>query len=137
MPTVGDRIREVREHRRLTQDRLAEITDISKGFLSDVENNKRNVSSEYLLRIANALAANVDYLLKGESSSAEANSQAPVMIPQALSEAAHQLNLSYSETIELLNAHRSVVARRSNKETKEFTIADWKALHEALRKVFG
>ena len=52
MPTVGDRIREVREHRRLTQDRLAEVTDISKGFLSDVENNKRNVSSEYLLRIA-------------------------------------------------------------------------------------
>ncbi len=137
MPTVGDRIREVREHRRLTQDRLAEITDISKGFLSDVENNKRNVSSEYLLRIANALGANVDYLLKGESSSAEANSQAPVVIPQALSEAAHQLSLSYSETIELLNAHRSVVARRSNKETKEFTIEDWKALHEALRKVFG
>ena len=63
MPTVGDRIREVREHRRLTQDRLAEVTDISKGFLSDVENNKRNVSSEYLLRIANALGASVDYLL--------------------------------------------------------------------------
>jgi transcriptional regulator with XRE-family HTH domain len=137
MPTVGDRIREVREHRRLTQDRLAEVTDISKGFLSDVENNKRNVSSEYLLRIANALGASVDYLLKGESSSAEANSQAPVVIPQALSEAAHQLNLSYSETIELLNAHHSVVARRSNKEIKEFTIEDWKALHAALRKVFG
>ena len=137
MPTVGDRIREVREHRRLTQDRLAEVTDISKGFLSDVENNKRNVSSEYLLRIANALGASVDYLLKGESSSAEANSHAPVVIPQALSEAAHQLNLSYSETIELLNAHHSVVARRSNKEIKEFTIEDWKALHAALRKVFG
>ena len=137
MPTVGDRIREVREHRRLTQDRLAEVTDISKGFLSDVENNKRNVSSEYLLRIANALGASVDYLLKGESSSAEANSHAPVVIPKALSEAAHQLNLSYSETIELLNAHHSVVARRSNKEIKEFTIEDWKALHAALRKVFG
>jgi transcriptional regulator with XRE-family HTH domain len=137
MPTVGDRIREVREHRRLTQDRLAEVTDISKGFLSDVENDKRNVSSEYLLRIANALGASVDYLLKGEPSSAEANSQAPVVIPQALSEAAHQLNLSYSETIELLNAHHSVVARRSNKKIKEFTIEDWEALHAALRKVFG
>lgn len=137
MPTVGDRIREVREHRRLTQDRLAEMTEISKGFLSDVENNKRNVSSEYLLRIANALGASVDYLLKGEASTAEAKSQAPVVIPQNLSEAAHQLNLAYSETIELLNAHDSVVARRSNKERKEFTIEDWKALHQALRKVFG
>jgi len=137
MPTVGDRIREVREHRRLTQDRLAETTEISKGFLSDVENNKRNVSSEYLLRIANALGASVDYLLKGEASTAEAKPQAPVVIPPNLSEAAHQLNLAYSETIELLNAHDSVVARRSNKERKEFTIEDWKALHQALRRVFG
>lgn len=137
MPSVGDRIREVREHRRWTQDRLAEETDISKGFLSDVENNKRNVSSEYLLRIANALGASVDYLLKGEPSSAESVSQAPVVIPQALSEAAHQLSLSYSKTIELLNAHRSVIARRSNKDIKEFTVEDWKALYEALQKVFG
>lgn len=137
MPTVGDRIREVREHRRLTQDRLAEVTGISKGFLSDVENNKRNVSSEYLLRIANTLGASVDYLLKGEAATAETKPQAPVVIPPNLSEAAHQLNLAYSETIELLNAHDSVVARRSNKERKEFTIDDWKALHQALRKVFG
>lgn len=137
MPTVGDRIREVREHRRWTQDRLAEETTISKGFLSDVENNKRNVSSEYLLRIANALGASVDYLLKGESSSAEAVSKSPVMIPQALSEAAHQLSLSYPKTIELLNAHQSVIARRSNKDIKEFTVEDWKALYEAVQKVFG
>jgi transcriptional regulator with XRE-family HTH domain len=137
MPTVGDRIREVREHRRWTQDRLAAETTISKGFLSDVENNKRNVSSEYLLRIANALGASVDYLLKGESSSAEAVSQSPVVIPQALSEAAHQLSLSYPKTIELLNAHQSVIARRSNKDIKEFTVEDWKALYEAVQKVFG
>ena len=137
MPTVGDRIREVREHRRWTQDRLAEETTISKGFLSDVENNKRNVSSEYLLRIANALGASVDYLLKGASSSAEAVTQSPVVIPQALSEAAHQLSLSYPKTIELLNAHQSVIARRSNKDIKEFTVEDWKALYEAVQKVFG
>jgi transcriptional regulator with XRE-family HTH domain len=137
MPTVGDRIRDVREHRRWTQDRLAEETDISKGFLSDVENNKRNISSEYLLRIANALGASVDYLLKGESSSAQSISDAPVVIPQALSEAAHQLSLSYSKAIELLNAHQSVIARRSNKDTKQFTVEDWKALYEALQKVFG
>ena len=36
MPTVGDRIKEIREHRRLTQDRLAEMSNISKGFLSEM-----------------------------------------------------------------------------------------------------
>ena len=43
MATTGDRIRGIRDERGLTQDRLAELAGISKGFLSDVENNKRNV----------------------------------------------------------------------------------------------
>jgi transcriptional regulator with XRE-family HTH domain len=137
MPSVGDRIREVREHRRMTQDRLAEIADISKGFLSDFENNKRNISSEYLLRIANSLGTSVDYLLKGESTTTETVAREPVIIPPALSEAAHQLNLSYSETVELLNAHKSVVARRSNKDVKQFDVSDWIALQKAIKEVFG
>jgi len=137
MPSVGDRIREVREHRRITQDRLAEMSGISKGFLSDVENNKRNISSEYLLRIANSLGTSVDYLLKGESSTAETLQREPVIIPPALSEAALQLNLTYPQTVELLRAHHSVVARRSNKDVKQFDVSDWIAFHKAIKEVFG
>ena len=136
MPSAGDRIREIREAKRLTQDQLAERTRISKGFLSDVENGKRNVSSEYLLRIANALNASVDYLLRGTTES-PAGSREPVMIPAELSAAAERLNLSYAQTIELLEAHRSVVARRSNKLSKPFSIDDWTALRNAIKKVFG
>lgn len=137
MPGVGDRIRQVRDHRRMTQDRLAEIADISKGFLSDVENNNRNLSSEYLLRIANALGTSVDYLLKGESAEGSAVDRRPVVIPPSLSEAAHQLNLTFPETVELLNAHDSVIARRSNKEIKQFDKNDWISLHKAIKQVFG
>lgn len=137
MPSVGDRIREVREHRRITQDRLAEMSGISKGFLSDVENNKRNISSEYLLRIANSLGTSVDYLLKGESPTAETLQREPVVIPPALSEAALQLNLTYPQTVELLRAHHSVVARRSNKDVKQFDVSDWIAFHKAIKEVFG
>jgi len=136
MPSVGDRVREVREDRGMTQDRLAEVSHVSKGFLSDVENNKRNIGSEYLLRIANALGTSVDYLLKGESTTAPV-SREPVVIPPGLSEAAHQLDLSYSETIELLNAHHSVVARRSSKDIKQFDVSDWIAFHKAIKEVFG
>jgi transcriptional regulator with XRE-family HTH domain len=135
MPSAGDRIREIREAKRLTQDQLAERTGISKGFLSDVENGKRNVSSEYLLRIANALNASVDYLLRGTSQPSSEGE--PVVIPHELSLAAERLKLSYSETIELLDAHRSVIARRSNKHSKPFTIDDWIALHKAIKQVFG
>jgi hypothetical protein len=47
------------------------------------------------------------------------------------------MKLSYADTLELLEAHRSVVARRSNKDTKEFEVQDWIKLHEAIKKVFG
>ena len=116
---------------------MAETAAISKGFLSDVENNKRNISSEYLLRIANSLGTSVDYLLKGESTSAETLKSEPVVIPPALSEAALQLNLTYPQTVELLRAHHSVVARRSNKDIKQFNVSDWIAFHKAIKEVFG
>jgi transcriptional regulator with XRE-family HTH domain len=61
---LGDRIREIREEMRMNQDILAERAGLSKGFLSDVENNKRNVGSQNLLKIANVLGASVDYLLR-------------------------------------------------------------------------
>ena len=110
MAGVGDRIREIREARKMTQDQLAEQSGISKGFLSDVENNKRNVSSDNLLRVANVLGASLDYLLRGASSDPVA--RGPVTIPSELAEAAEKLDLSYTQTVELLDAHRSVVARR-------------------------
>ena len=135
MPTTGDRIREVREKKKMTQDQLAEAADISKGFLSDVENNKRNISSQGLLRIANSLGASVEYLLRGETK--ESTLQEPVVIPPELSRAAEELHLSYAKTLELLDAHRSVVARRSNKSLRNFTVDDWKKLHGAIKKVFG
>jgi transcriptional regulator with XRE-family HTH domain len=136
MATTGDRIRYVREKKKKTQDQLAEAAGLSKGFLSDVENNKRDIGSQALLRIANALGASVDYLLQGESKEF-VTERAAVVIPPALSQAAEELGLTYTDTLELLNAHNSVIARRSIRSQKEFTIEDWKNLHKALKKVFG
>jgi transcriptional regulator with XRE-family HTH domain len=135
MATVGDRIREIREEMQMNQERLAERAGLSKGFLSDVENNKRNISSANLLRIANVLGASVDFLLRGEI--AEAGNMEPIVIPPELSQAAEELELSYAATVELLEAHRSVVARRSNKGLRRFSVEDWKKLHEAIKRVFG
>lgn len=135
MATVGDRIREVRGDLSITQDQLAQRAGISKGFLSDVENNKRNISSENLLRIANVLGASVDYLLRGDV--LESSTVEPIVIPPELSQAAQDLDLSYAATVELLEAHRSVIARRSNKELRKFSAEDWKKLHDAIKKVFG
>lgn len=135
MATTGERIKQIREKKGLTQDQLAEAAGISKGFLSDVENNNKNISSQSLLRLANALGASVDYLLQGAAR--ETVEKEPVVIPPELSEAAEQLKLSYAETLELLDAYKSVVARRSSKSQRQFSLEDWKNLHKAIKRVFG
>lgn len=135
MPSVGDKIREIREKRGMTRDQLAAATKISKSFLSEVENKNKNLSSENLLKIANELGASVEYLLRGKVK--EFREFEPIVIPPELSQAAEELELTYSQTLELLEAHTSVVARRSKKSGRVFTVQDWKELHKAIRKVFG
>lgn len=135
MPTVGERIREIREDHGITQDQLAQRSGLSKGFLSDVENGKRNIGSQYLLQVANVLGASVDYLLQGETRISP--TREPVVIPPELGRAAEELGLTYAATVELLEAQQSVVARRSSQGVRRLTVEDWKRLHEAIKKVFG
>jgi transcriptional regulator with XRE-family HTH domain len=136
MPSVGERIKEIREAKNWTQDQLAEKSGLSKGFLSDIENNKRNPSSESVLQIANALGASIDYLLRGEESIPNVSKE-PTVIPPDLAAAAEHLNLTYAQTVELLEAHRSVIARRSNRQVRPFEAKDWVELYKAIKKVFG
>jgi len=135
MAAAGDRIREIREELKITQDKLAELTGLSKGFLSEVENNKRNTSSENLLKIANVLGASVDYLLRGEEK--DSTRKVPVTIPPELSQVAEELHLSYVATVELLEAHNSIVAKRSDRKQKRLTVDDWKKFYSAVKGVFG
>lgn len=134
MATIGERIRELREQQGLTQDQLAARAGMSKGFLSDLENNKRNASAEYALRLAQALGASIDYLLRGVEASEPV--KPPVIIPRELAEFAEQEGLSYSITVDLLTAHNSVVARRSKQGTPTLTVEEWRRLYEALKDVF-
>ena len=66
MATVGDRIKKVREAKGWTQEKLADESKVSRGFLSEVEKRGKNISLDLLLRIANALGASVGYLATGE-----------------------------------------------------------------------
>lgn len=132
--TTGERIREIRENRGLTQEQLAKKAEISKGFLSDVENDKRNIGSQGILRIANELGASVDYLLAGKVTENVENEQ--IIIPQELSQAAEDLKLSYSETLDLVKTFNSAIARRANKYRKELTVEEWKKFYQAIKEVF-
>jgi transcriptional regulator with XRE-family HTH domain len=134
MATAGDRIREFRKDLGWTLEQLAEKTQLSKGFLSDVESNNRNVSTDNLLKIANAMGASLDYLLRGEQAKPTSRRE-PVQIPSTLSIFAEDHSLTYSDTLTLLEMWNSVVARRSNQSIKAPTVEDWRRLYDAMKSV--
>ena len=132
--TIGDRIRKMRDEKGWTQDDLARAAGISKGFLSDVENGKRNISADNVLKVANALGASLEYLLRGSTPQDEP--AALVQIPPELSKAAEEMKLSYSDTLALLRTRQSIVARRGRKAKKTYDLDDWKKLYQALKSFY-
>lgn len=129
---LGERIKSLRQSLRWTQDKLAQESQISKSFLSEIENDKASVSGENLLKIANALNSSLDYLMKGESAT-DNKKPRPVEIPSGLSKLAENRGLSYKATLMLLSAHQSLVARRSNKGKSEMNEKDWEEFYDRLK----
>lgn len=134
MPTAGDRIKDYRKDLGWTLDKLAEKTKLSKGFLSDIERNERNASTENVVKIANAMGASLDYLLRGEQAK-PTHRREGVQIPLTLSIFAEQRGLTYTETLTLLETYNSVIARRSNQSIKPPTVEDWSRLYTAIKSV--
>ena len=60
---VADNIRIERLRKRLSQEKLAEMTDLSTSHMSHIESGKTKVSLPSLIQIANALHTTVDSLL--------------------------------------------------------------------------
>ena len=63
---VGKRIMERRKKLGLTQEALAEQSDLTTQFVSYAESGKRGSRPENLMKIASALGTSVDYLLTGD-----------------------------------------------------------------------
>ncbi len=63
---VGQRIMERRKKLGLTQEELAEKSDLTTQFVSYAESGKRASRPENLMRIAAVLGVSTDYLLTGD-----------------------------------------------------------------------
>ncbi len=61
---LGNAIRQVREDRGLSQERLAELADLHRTYVSSVELGHRNISFENIYRIANALGVSMTELVQ-------------------------------------------------------------------------
>ena len=62
-PLIGERIKELRLKYNLTQEELAEKSDISQGFLGRIERGIGFPSLETIINIANALSVGIDRLI--------------------------------------------------------------------------
>ena len=69
---IGKRIRERRLKLNLTLENLAEKTDLTQNFIGNIERGNDNPSLETLIKIANALAVNTDFLCQDCIDNAEA-----------------------------------------------------------------
>lgn len=61
--SLGEKIKLSRKERGYTQEKLAEICDISTGFLGHIERGTRKLSLDTLFCIAMVLNVSLDYLL--------------------------------------------------------------------------
>lgn len=63
---IGNRIRETRLSRHLTQEYIANYADVNVSHISNIERGVTKVSLTLLVQICNALDVTVDYILQDE-----------------------------------------------------------------------
>jgi len=68
MEVLGDMIKSVRKERRLTQEQLGKLVGVQKSQISKLERNTKNVTIETILKVFNALKANVKFTVQVDRS---------------------------------------------------------------------
>ena len=68
MEVLGDMIKSVRKERHLTQEQLGELIGVQKSQISKLERNTKNVTIETILKVFNALKANIKFTIQVDRS---------------------------------------------------------------------
>ena len=66
---LGKRIKRIRGERKISQEKLAEMIDVSIPHMSNIENGKTKFSLQVFANLANALNTTPDMLLLGQMKS--------------------------------------------------------------------
>lgn len=90
---IGELVREYRLSKKLTQQELAEKSDLSLPFINLIENNRRNLSVDTLLKILSAMDINPSDFFRPLSETSDDNLQ--LLIEKI------QLNKNRTESIDL------------------------------------
>ena len=69
--TMGDRIKEARKKKGLTQEQLAERLDVSVEFVGQIERGLKLPSMNVFIKLIEALNVSADYLLRDSVSTGQ------------------------------------------------------------------
>ncbi len=61
---LGDNIKKIRTRKGMSQGDICRALDMDRGYMSAIENGKKNITISQLERLAQALGVSVDKLLK-------------------------------------------------------------------------
>ena len=61
----GDRVQSLRNQAGISQEKLAELAEMHRTYISGIERGERNVSLINIMRLANALNVSVSKLMEG------------------------------------------------------------------------
>ena len=112
---LGDRLKKLREARKLTQDQVAQFLEISRGTYAHYEINKRKPDYDMLIRIADFFKVTTDYLLRGND-------------PK------EQNKILTEETKKILDDPKTFLATREGEITPEILDAALEIITEQLKE---
>lgn len=61
---LGDNIKKIRTRKGMSQGDICRALDMDRGYMSAIENGKKNITIQQLERLAQAIGVSVDKLLK-------------------------------------------------------------------------
>jgi transcriptional regulator with XRE-family HTH domain len=61
---LGTNMKKVRAKKKLSQGALARLLEVDKGYISNIENGKKNPTLATIQRLADALGVSADELIK-------------------------------------------------------------------------
>ena len=64
---LGNRIKEARKLKKISQIELADAANISVSHLSNIENGKKSISIDLFIRVVEALQVSADWLLRTDT----------------------------------------------------------------------
>lgn len=91
--SIGDRIRQAREHKELEQARLSALVNVATRTLQRWEKNEQVPDSNYLMKLAKCIGIRPEWLLTGQGDMYPTLPKKSKIIPLYKEHALHKVNL--------------------------------------------